>query len=320
VLDHSLVTNMTWMDEEKAEWLIDHEVLVCTSLDGPEELHNWNRAWAGGQNAWQSVLKWIGWFNRRYVEKGRDARLWHVDALMTTTRKSFDFEKEILDLYVRLGIRNIHLRPLNPYGFAVQAWRKIGYTTEEFLAFYARMLDAIIELNRQGVEIQEGNAAIFLVKLLTPDDPNFVDIRSPAGAGTGVVAYNHDGRIYPGDEARMIAAMGNDIFCLGRAGEVTYRDVVEHPTVRSMAVASIQDSLPACNTCWNKPFCGIDPVDNYMTGGDLFGQRPNSANCKTHYRIVEILLERLTRDPTGEIERIFRRWTIRRPRFEPDQA
>jgi pimeloyl-ACP methyl ester carboxylesterase len=31
---------MTYMTEERAQWLVDHDVLVCTSLDGPEDLHN----------------------------------------------------------------------------------------------------------------------------------------------------------------------------------------------------------------------------------------------------------------------------------------
>ena len=34
-------------------------------------------------------------------------------------------------------------------------------------------------------KIMEGTAATFLKKMLTPVDPNFVDIRSPVGAGTG---------------------------------------------------------------------------------------------------------------------------------------
>ena len=40
----------------------------------------------------------------------------------------------------------------------------------------------MIELNKQGVEILERYAAIFLTKILSGDDPNFLDIRSPGGA------------------------------------------------------------------------------------------------------------------------------------------
>lgn len=313
-LEHSLVTNMTYMTEENAEWLIDNEVLVCTSLDGPEELHNYNRTWSKEKNAYADVRRWIDYFNRRYVEQGRDPQLWHVDALMTTSRKTFDHWKEVVDLYVELGMHTIFLRPLNPYGFALDTWKRIGYTTDEYLGFYRQALDYILELNRAGTEIVEGTAAVFLMKMLTGDDPNFVDIRSPCGAGTGQVAYNYDGKIFTCDEARMTAAMGNDMFEIGEAGVTTYEAAYGHPTVKAMAVASLQDSLPHCDTCWNKPFCGVCPMHNYMTSGDLFGQRPNSPKCKEHYTIASLLFERLADDPDGKLEQIFRRWTLTRPR------
>jgi hypothetical protein len=55
-------------------------------------------------------------------------------------------------------------------------------------------------------------------------------------------------------------------------------------------------------------------MHNYMSAGDIFGQRPRSPKCKEHYTISSLLLERLANDKTGEIERIFRRWTLNRPR------
>ena len=63
-------------------------------------------------------MSWKVCLNQLYVDAGKDPELYHVDALMTTTRKSFDHWKELVDLYVSLGIRNIHIRPLNPFGFA----------------------------------------------------------------------------------------------------------------------------------------------------------------------------------------------------------
>ncbi len=326
-LVHSLVTNMTFMTEEKAEWLIANEVLICTSLDGPSHVHDWNRAWKqsldnmppgkdpGKAGAYATVRQWIAYFNRRYIELGRDPQLWHVDALMTTTKKTLEHFKEVVDLYAELGMHTIHLRPLNPYGFALATWKAIGYTTLEYLDFYAKALDYIISLNlEKNITIVEGTSSTFLAKILTADDPNFVDIRSPCGAGTGQVAYNYDGKLFTCDEGRMTSAMGNDLFQIGDVGTTTYPEMIQHPTVRAMAVASLQDSLPGCNTCWNKPFCGVCPMHNYMKSGDIFGQRPNSPKCKEHYTIASLLFERLANDPSGEIEAMFRRWILTRPR------
>jgi sulfatase maturation enzyme AslB (radical SAM superfamily) len=328
IVDHSIVTNMTWMNEENAEWLIANGVLVCTSLDGPRELHNWNRTWARNpmnfntgadaatDNAYDTVLKWIAYFNRRYIELGKDPGLWHVDALMTTTRKTFEQWKDLVDLYVDLGLRNLKMRPLNPYGFATKTWRVIGYTMDEYLELYGKVLDYILELNLRGVQIQEGTAAVFLKKMLTPDDPNYVDIRNPIGSGTGQVAYNHNGKIYTSDEGRMLGGMGNDFLQIGVLGETSYRDMVGHPTVRALVMSSLLDGLPACHTCWNMPYCGVRPDNNFMECGDLFGQRPNTPKCKEHMGIVRMLFERMATDKSGKIEAIFRRWIINRPRDE----
>ena len=318
-LEHSLVTNMTYMTEEMAEWLVQNNVMICTSLDGPEEVHNYNRSWQKGSNAYSEVMKWISWFNERYIAIGRDPRLWHVDALMTTTRMTIDRWKDVIDLYVELGIRNIHLRPLNPFGFAMSTWKRIGYSPEEYMAFYQQCLEYILELNRKGVEISEGTASVFLMKMLTPDDPNFVDIRSPVGSGTGQLAYMYDGSIHASDEGRMIAAMGDDLFTLGHVDHTSFEEAANHPTTKAIAVASLLDSLPMCADCWNAPFCGVRPLHNYMLQGDLFGQRARTPKCKEHMGISRFLLSKLDGDEDGSVERIFRRWTISRPR-DPEEG
>jgi len=316
VLDLSLVTNMTFMDEEKAAWLVDHRVLVCTSLDGPKDVHDANRGWRKGSGAFDTVVRWMRWFNQRYADRGLDPELWHVDALLTATRRTLAKPRELVDLYVDLGIRNIHLRPLNPFGFANRTWQAIGYSMDEFMAFYRAALDYIIELNQQGVQIQEGHAATFLTKMLTPLDPNFVDILNPIGSGTGQLSYGYDGTIYPSDEGRMVEAGGDPIFRIGHVDSSTWEEVVNHPTVKSLAVASMLDALPGCSTCFNAPWCGVRPMHNYMQHGDLFAQRPNTSKCRQHMGIVHILLDKLAQDGDGSIERVFRRWTVSRPRMD----
>lgn len=322
-LDHSVVTNMTYMNEERANWLVDNGVLLCTSLDGPEDVHNANRPWVekgeGRRAAYENVVRWMKYINQRYIDRGLDPELWHVDALMTTTRKSMDSWKEIVDLYVEMGIRNIHLRPLNPFGFATKTWRAIGYTMEEWLEFYARTLDYIIELNKQGVQIMEGTAATFLKKILTPDDPNFVDIRTPVGSGTGQICYGFDGSIFPSDEGRMVHGMGDPIFRIGHVKDTTFEQAATHPTVRAIAAASYLDTLPMCESCWNAPYCGVRPLHNYMQFGDLFGQRPLTPKCQQHMGMVGLLFDRMANDPDGAVSSIFKRWTIDRPRL-PDST
>ncbi|HND34628.1 MAG TPA: radical SAM protein, partial [Myxococcota bacterium] len=235
----SMVTNMTLMTEEKMNFLLDEGVMLCTSLDGPKDLHDYNRGLTGSKvGTYDQVDHWVNRINAEYVRRGMDPNLYHVDALMTTTRASLGRGREIVDEYVRRGCRSIHLRPLNPFGFAVNTWKQIGYTMEEFLNFYRDAADYILELNLQGVQIQERMASIFLTRLLTPDDPNYTDCRSPVGSGTATLAYSFDGSIYTCDEGRMLGHMGNDFFKLGEVRGSAWKDVAHHPTVKAVALAS----------------------------------------------------------------------------------
>jgi His-Xaa-Ser system radical SAM maturase HxsB len=308
-LSFSLASNFTRMTEEAAEWLIANDILVSTSLDGPASLHDWNRKWKGG-SAHAEVVRWIEYFNRRYVELGRDIRLWHIDALMTTTRRTLDAWREVVDEYVARGMPTIHVQPLRPFGIDSEVWATVGYGAPEYLDFYRRTLDYILELNQRGVEISEGTASIFLSKILTADDPGIVDIQSPSGAGTAQIAYNFDGRVFPSEEARIVDAMGDSIFELGHVRDLALPDVLRHPTVRAIAAASLLDIQPMCAECWNKPFCGISPVYNFATQGDLFGQRPHSFESKEHMAVSAKLFELLANESDSQTTEILKRWTV----------
>lgn len=310
-LTFRVYTNLTAMSEEIAEWLTANEVRVTTSLDGPAAIHDANRTWKGG-SPHADVVRWIEYFTRRYGELGRDAKQWGVDALLTTSRRTLDAWREVIDEYVTRGLRTIHLQPLNRGRFDRDTWAKIGYSAQEYLDFYRRALDYIVELNRRGVDITERTASVVLMKILTADDPGVVDLQSPCGAGTAEIAYNVDGRVFPNDDARVVDAMGDAIFDLGHVRHLSLQGIVRHPTVRAIAAASLLDAQPMCADCWNKPYCGFSPVRNFMTQGDLFGQRPHCFECKEHRSVSAKLFELLADDGNAETVAVLRRWSATR--------
>ena len=69
--------------------------------------------------------------------------------------------KEIVDEYVKLGIESITIRPLTKLGKAESNWESIGYTAEEFLEFYQKALDYIIQKNNQGYFLKENILFIY---------------------------------------------------------------------------------------------------------------------------------------------------------------
>ena len=311
-LEFSLVTNMALMDDDKLAHLMKNNVQICTSVDGPQEVHDTNRRLVGG-SSYEPTVKWMRRADQAYREKGLDPDLYHVEALATVTRQTLSQPRAVVDEYIRLGRKAIFLRPLNPFGFAKNTFEKIGYTPAEFLDFYRESLDYMIELNRQGVEILERTAAILLTKMLTPNDPNYLDLRSPCGAGIGQIAYNYDGTVFTCDEGRMLYQMGDDVFQIGTVPGSAYKDLIENETVKALAVASCLDNLPHCSECVYKPYCGTCPVYNYAEQGGIFGQMATNDRCRIYESILAYLFERIAAGDE-EVLDIFSKWTIVRDR------
>src|SRR5262249_20246131 len=57
-LGFTMVSNLSLMDDTKLKFLIDHKVQVCTSVDGPDALHNKQRLLVGG-SAYFETVRWI---------------------------------------------------------------------------------------------------------------------------------------------------------------------------------------------------------------------------------------------------------------------
>lgn len=263
----TVVTNLTLMDREKLAFLADRKVSVCTSLDGPADLHDANRRHLGG-SAHASVVRWLGELKKISAGGAKDSL---PSALMTTTRQSLGREKEIVDEYRRLGLGGIFLRPLSPIGYAGSVWDRIGYRPEEFGEFYRRALAYIMKLNRSGERFVERNAALLARKALLREDPNYLDLRSPCGAATGQLAYNWDGKVYTCDEGRMVGARGDGLFLAGKAAGASIGKLVSSDASRLCAMASCLESQHHCFRCAYKPYCGVCPVHNYETQGSPWG-------------------------------------------------
>jgi len=307
VLNFSLLTTLAGMTEEIAEWLIANEVLITTSLDGPAAIHDANRAWKGGSKH-AEVLRWIEYFTRRYAELGLAPQQWHVSALLTTTRHTIGAWKEVVDEYVARGLRTIRLQPLPSVGLTPETWAKIGYRPDEYLAFYRKALDYVIDLNRRGIEIRERTASAIAHKILTAGEGGPVDLQSPCGEGTGQVVYHVDGRVFPSEDARLLDSMGDTIFDLGKVHDLSFSDLLRHPTVRAVAAASLLDVQPMCTDCWNKPYCGFSPVRTYISQSDLLGQRPRCFECKEHMAVSTQLFELLASTSDAKASEILQRW------------
>jgi len=309
VLSFALVTNLSLMDDERLEYLLDRRVQICTSLDGPPDLHNKIRIFRNG-NSHEILVSWMKKINQRYADMGLDIHQYRVEALPTITRPSLTRWKDIVDQFVELGCRAIFLRKLDPFGFAAKSAKTLGYSMDEFLEFYANAVDYIIELNRQGVQVMERHAAIMLDKILCDEEPNYLDLRIPGGACIGQLGYAPDGSIYSSDEGRFVASMGDDMFKIGTVHD-SYRELMTNAATRALVMAGLNDGQPDCVSCVYKPWCGQQVEYNYKTQGSLHGHMRDSTWCRKHKSIFDYLMHKLESADERDME-MFRLWTTNR--------
>lgn len=286
------------LSEQMCSYFADHRVFLSTSVDGPAPLHNSNRPHPG-RDAHARTVAGIAMARRHLGADG-------VSALMTTTRKSLEQAEAIVDEYVRLGLRDIFLRPLSTYGFAKRNQLLFSYSLAEFLEFYKRAFNRILEWNCRGVEIREVYASILLNKMLSPFDGGYVDLQSPTGAGRAVLVYNYDGYVYPSDEARMLVETGDASLRLGQIGtpllELRGSDVCQR-----LDESSRVDEVEDCKRCTYNRFCAPNPVDAQAQHGTMFVNPAFTEHCQRHQALFDYLFDRLHRADSRELD-LFHRW------------
>jgi len=142
----------------------------------------------------------------------------------------------------------------------------------------------------------ERMALVLLTKIVKGEDPGFMDLRSPAGAVLGCLAYNYNGEIFVSDEGRMVDHQGDPIFKVGDVSRDSWQHDIDHPTTRACVSASTLDNQPMCNQCAYKPWCGAEPVFHYEMQKSVYGQMPSSGWCVSHMGVFDVIFRKL-RDP-----------------------
>jgi len=221
---------------------------------------------------------------------------------MTVTRYSLPYWKEIVDEYVRLGEKLIWFRHMNYLGYAKGTWEKIGYTPQEFMDFWRKGMDYIVQLNKESkTNIKEGMSIILLKKLFGSRDPMYTDMMSPCGAIRGQLAYDHNGNIYTCDEGRAF-----EEFRIGNVRENTMDDIFESPMMRVMTEASALESYPTCEICPYKPWCGTCPVASYSVFGTVMPPMPCFYKCYMHKEMFRYIVKNWVN--SNAHREVFERW------------
>lgn len=299
-IEYTVVSNLSLLTDEILDFLLAHHVSICTSLDGPEDLHNRNRQCNIPGGSYARMKAGVEMINRRGLAVG---------GIETTTRYSLSRAKEIVRAYEEMGSPSVFLRPLTPLGFAKADWDEVGYTPAEYLAFYREAFQEVLQINKEKRRFPEQHATYFLSKILGGYAQNYMELRSPCGASVGQLAYYYDGSIYTCDEARMVAEAGDSAFKLGDVFDSKYHDLVSTGTCKATCVASSIETIPGCCDCVYQPYCGVCPVVNYAHNGDIFPKSTRDYRCEIYGGMLDYIFE-LLHEGDPETISILKSWVL----------
>ena len=290
-LEFVICTNLYALTDEQLDDIEKHRIMISTSLDGPCWLHDKYRRLRSDGSSYDGFVRNLERVRNR--DGGRN--VFHVNALMTTTAESLEHIEEIVDEYARLGFEGIFFRSLNPYGDAAScSTSNLYYSPDRYVDAFKRGLSHIIELNKKGVKFVEYYTALLLKRILTPYSTGFVDLQSPSGAGISGAIYDFNGDVYPSDEARMLARMGDGRFKMGNALVDDYKTIFLSRSLKKIVEKSCVETIPGCSTCVYRTYCGVDVFRNYLETGDIANVKSDSFFCRKQTLLFDYLFERIS--------------------------
>jgi len=292
-INFQIVSNFTLMNNEILNFIMKNKIRLCASLDGPKKLHDKNRPWFNG-SSYEKVVYWINHI------RNKEKYNFFTSALPTITRHSLPYAKEIVDEYLRLGFTHMRMRPLNTTGIAIKSWKNIGYTPEEFNAFWKDYIEYVISLNKKGVKIFDEDSGFMLRRIVTLKPSLYTCLGAPCGGCLLQTAYNQWGDIYTCDEARSY-----EVFKLGNVKENNYEEIFTSKNALNFIGLTSSVSL-ACNSCFLHPFCSPCLVNSYGSQGNLIPKIPIDFNCKIRRFQIETIFKKLIF--SEEDKKIFLEW------------
>ena len=135
----------------------------------------------------------------------------------------------------------------------------------------------------------------------SPGADRHVDLRNPNPLGLDYIVVDHDGIVYPTDEARMLSRSGVIDLAIG--------DVFEGWETEARAqlnAASTNQFDPACQRCAFQPFCGRDLVDDIARYGRVDMPRPETEFCRKHRHLFDLIFRLIYEDDPAV------RWSLSR--------
>ncbi len=261
-----LQTNGILIDQEWAQFLKEHHFLVGISLDGPEHVHDFYRAFPGEKKSWRQVEDSA----KLLLDTGVD-----VNALSVVNDYSVNYPEEIYHYHKSLGLNYMQFIPVvetDPNDVTKAA--PFSVSEEKYSEFLNKLFDLWLGDFENGLpktSIRLFDSVLFSYVDLVPPDCSLME-----ECGVYVVV-EHNGDIFSCD------FFVEDRWRLGNVMEDRLIDLLN--SEKQIAFGKQKSNLPdACTHCpWLKYCRGGCPKDRYKDPRDH-----NLCHfCEAHKRFFE---------------------------------
>jgi uncharacterized protein len=226
-----LTTNATLLEPDVISWLIDHDIGVTVSIDGPREVQDRFRIFKSGKGSYDRVEPRVRDLLRRHQRRAIGARV-------TLTAGNLDVVGIFRHLTEEVGFREVGFAPVTTSSCRDYAIDDAGYE---------RMLGQFEELGRELVEaaVARRHHGFSNARETLEEIHKGVSKAYPCGAGLGLVGVST-----AGDVGLCHRFAGSPEHRLGSVAGGIDRDRQAH-FLREHHIAN----KPDCHSCWARPLC-----------------------------------------------------------------
>jgi len=274
----SITTNGTRFTPEVLDFLAEHRIGVSVSIDGPPDVHDANRPYAGkGAGSYADVVEGI----ERLTERtGRPPV-----ARVTLAPPQWSRIPEVFDHVMALGVLEAGIAPASPVDAAHLP------TPEQEAALFAgfsALAERFVGEAREGRVLRFSNLLDLLAKL------HAGEVKGAAcGAGLGYVAMDAEGAYF-----LCHRFAGNEAFRIGDIGSG-----IDHAKAKACLDEQAAPREDDCASCWARSLCGGGcHYENHQREAVL--GLPQGGSCDFIRNWIELGIRtygRLTADPDNPV-------------------
>jgi uncharacterized protein len=230
-VDFSLTTNATLLKPDVIKYLVENQVGVTISFDGPPEVQNKFRVFHNGTGSYDIIAPKI-------KELLKQQRTRPVGARVTLTSGNLDVRKIYEHLTLELGFREVGFAPVTTSPNRAYALDEAGY--DEMLAQFTSLAEDFKDAAIAGRFHGFSN-----VKETIEEIHKGMSKAYPCGAGIGLMGVSTSG-----DVALCHRFAGSDAHKLG-----TVADGIDRAVQADFLDRHHLSNKTDCSTCWARPVC-----------------------------------------------------------------